>query len=190
MMSKSITESDAFYDLPLSAQALYLHLCQNADDDGFIGKPKTVQRMAKCRDKDMKILADKKFVIMFDSGVVCIKHWKIHNYIPANRHKDTNYKEELATLHLDENNAYTTHSVTTLHTDCIQIADKPNTQVRLGKGRLGKDSLGEVRIGQDSVVQVSVEDMTTGAEISDLWHQTVKDLAKRKLNEYEKTIKE
>ena len=36
MFTQKITESDAFLDMPLSAQALYFHLCMNADDDGFV----------------------------------------------------------------------------------------------------------------------------------------------------------
>lgn len=150
MMAKSITESDAFYDLPHSAQVLYLHLCQNADDDGFISKPKTVQRMAKCKDKDMTALVHRKFIIQFESGVVVIKHWRIHNYIKKDRHKDTNYKEELACLYLDENNAYSlTHGVKT-ETNWSQSGGEVDTQVR---DRLGKDrdrlEIGKERSGED-----------------------------------------
>ena len=36
MFAFAITSSDAFLDMPLSAQALYFHLCLSADDDGFV----------------------------------------------------------------------------------------------------------------------------------------------------------
>ena len=71
----------------------------------------------------------KKFIIVFDSGVIVIKHWRMHNYIQNDRYKETNYKEEKSTLVLDENKAYT---------QCIQDVSKTETQVRL---ELGKDSI-------------------------------------------------
>jgi hypothetical protein len=81
MFAKIIIDSDAFLDMPLSTQALYFHLSMRADDDGFINNPKKIQRTIGATDDDFKLLIAKHFVIPFDSGVVVIKHWKIHNYI-------------------------------------------------------------------------------------------------------------
>ena len=131
MFAKTIIDSDAFLDMPHSTQLLYFHLSMRADDDGFINNPKNIMRMIGCKDDDLKILVTKKFIIPFDSGVVVIKHWKIHNYIAKDRYKETKYKDEKALLQLDENNSYTT---------CIQPVYKMETQVRLGKDRLGKDN--------------------------------------------------
>ena len=108
MFAKTIIDSDAFLDLPISAQALYFHLSMRADDEGFINKPRAIMNMIGAKNDDMKLLIDKKFVIYFDSGVIVIKHWKIHNYIQPNRLKETKYKFEKASLYLDENNAYST----------------------------------------------------------------------------------
>ena len=36
MFAKTIIDSDAFLDMPLSTQSLYFHLSMRADDDGFI----------------------------------------------------------------------------------------------------------------------------------------------------------
>ena len=132
MFAKTIIDSDAFLDMPHSTQLLYFHLSMRADDDGFINNPKNIMRMIGCKDDDLKILVTKKFIIPFDSGVVVIKHWKIHNYIAKDRYKETKYKDEKALLQLDENNSYTT---------CIQPVYKMETQVRLGKDRLGKDNI-------------------------------------------------
>ena len=132
MFAKTIIDSDAFLDMPISAQLLYFHLSMRADDEGFINKPKTIMRICGCKDDDIKILFAKKFVIPFDSGVVVIKHWKIHNYIAKDRFVETKYKEEREQLQLDENKAYTT---------CIQPVYEMQTQDRLGKDRLGKDSI-------------------------------------------------
>ena len=52
MFTQKITESDAFLDMPLSAQALYFHLCMNADDDGFVKNHKRIARMLGANDDD------------------------------------------------------------------------------------------------------------------------------------------
>ena len=141
MFAKTIIDSDMFLDMPLSTQALYFHLSMRADDDGFINNPKKIQRMIGCADDDLKVLIAKNFIIPFESGIVVIKHWKIHNYIRNDRYKETVYQEEKALLETKENKAYTFG---------IQNDRQPvyqmDTQVRLGKDRLDKDSIGEVII--------------------------------------------
>ena len=107
MFAKTIIDSDAFLDMPMSTQALYFHLSMRADDDGFINNPKRIQRMIGASDDDLKLLIAKSFIIVFESGVVVIKHWRIHNYIRGDRKKDTTYKEEMALLNIKENGAYT-----------------------------------------------------------------------------------
>lgn len=107
MFAKTIIDSDAFIDMPLSTQALYFHLSMRADDDGFINNPKKIQRMIGASDDDIKVLITKKFIIPFESGIVVIKHWKIHNYIRGDRKKDTVYPEEMSLLEEKDNGAYT-----------------------------------------------------------------------------------
>ena len=135
MFAKTIIDSDAFLDMPATTQLLYFHLSMRADDDGFINKPKAIMRNCRCNDDDMKLLIAKKFIIPFESGVVVVKHWKIHNYIAKDRYTETKYKEEKATLMLDENKAYT---------QCIQSVYELETQDRLGKDRLVKDSINNI----------------------------------------------
>lgn len=134
MFSLQITESDAFLDMPLSAQALYFHLGMYADDDGFIGGPKKIQRMLGCGSDDLKLLAAKRFIIPFESGVVVIKHWKINNLIRSDRYKETVYKEEKELLIVKENKGYTIG---------IPKDNQRETQVRLGKDSIGKDRIVE-----------------------------------------------
>lgn len=132
MFAKTIIDSDAFLDMPATTQLLYFHLSMRADDDGFINKPKAIMRDCRGNDDDMKLLIAKKFIIPFESGVVVIKHWKIHNYIAKDRYTETKYKEEKSTLMLDENKAYT---------QCRHNVDDLDTQVRLGKGSIVEDSI-------------------------------------------------
>lgn len=134
MFAKVIIDSDAFLDMPLSAQALYFHLSMRADDEGFVGNPKKIQRMIGASDDDCKLLVMKRFILVFDSGIIVIKHWKIHNYIQADRFKPTTYVEEKNTLMLDQKKAYT---------ECIQNGYNSDTQVSIGKDsiELGKESI-------------------------------------------------
>lgn len=136
MFAKTIIDSDAFLDMSLSTQALYFHLSMRADDDGFVNNPKKIQRMIGSGDDEMKMLIAKKFIIPFDSGVCVIKHWRIHNYIQKDRYKETVYKEEKSHLLLKDNKSYKY-----MDTPCIQDVSIPETQVRIGKDRIGKDSL-------------------------------------------------
>ena len=141
MFAKQIVDSDAFLDMPLSAQALYFHLAMRADDDGFINNPKKIQRMVGASDDDCKLLIMKRFVLIFESGVIVIKHWKIHNYIQKDRYKETLYIQEKNQLAVKDNKAYTEA--------CIQDVSNSETQVRLGKLSLDKlrDSGDEERKG-------------------------------------------
>ncbi|EHV0152366.1 DNA replication protein [Enterococcus faecalis] len=145
MFAKTIIDSDAFLDMPLSTQSLYFHLSMRADDDGFINNPKKIQRMVGCGDDDLKLLMAKRFILVFDSGVIVIKHWKIHNYIRNDRYKPTLYQEEKAELAEKNSKAYTFKTEVIESENRLGIPDdnrmgyQMDTQVRLGKDRLVKD---------------------------------------------------
>ena len=134
MFAKTIIDSDAFLDMPLSTQALYFHLSMRADDDGFINNPRKIQRMVGASEDDFKVLIMKNFIIPFESGIVVIKHWKIHNYIRNDRYKETVYQEEKLLLETKENKAYTLG---------IPNDYQMETQVRIGKDSIDKDSIVE-----------------------------------------------
>lgn len=135
MFAKSIIDSDSFIDMPTSSRLLYFDLSMRADDDGFVNSPKKIMRMTGASQDDLKMLIAKSFLIPFESGVVVIKHWKIHNYIQKDRYKETLYTEEKAMLCEKENKEYY------LDTDCIHDVSKTETQVRIGEDR--------ERIGED-----------------------------------------
>lgn len=147
MFAKAIIDSDTFLDMPLSTQALYFHLSMRADDDGFINNPRKIQRSIGATDDDLKLLIAKQFTIPFDSGVLVIKHWRLHNYIQKDRYKPTIYQDEKSQLNVESNGIYENASapVSKSDTGCIQDVYSLDTQVRLGKDRLelGKGSIGE-----------------------------------------------
>ena len=153
MFTQKIIDSDAFLDMPLSTQTLYFHLNMRADDDGFINNPKKIQRMIGASDDDLKLLMAKRFVLCFDSGVIVIKHWRMHNTLQKDRYKPTQYQDELSTLYLKKNRSYTDlndGSDTALlplgnkvDTECIQSGNKVDTQYSIVKYSTDKYSVVE-----------------------------------------------
>ena len=134
MFSKTIVDSDAFLDMPMSTQCLYFHLNMRADDDGFVNNPKRVQRMVGAADDDLKLLIAKSFILTFESGVIVIKHWRMNNYLRNDRYKPTAYQDEKSKLTLKENNAYSY-----IDNDVgIPMVNQTDTN---GKPRLGKVSI-------------------------------------------------
>ena len=117
MFTMKIVDSDAFLEMPLSTQCLYFHLNMRADDDGFIGNPKRICKLVGCNDDDLKLLIAKRFVLVFDSGVIVIKHWRMHNTIQKDRYVPTTYSDELKQLGIKDNKSYT---LSPMETKCIQ----------------------------------------------------------------------
>ena len=137
MFAKSVIDSDMFLDMSLSTQALYFHLAMRADDDGFVNNPKRIQRMIGASDDELKILIAKQYIFPFESGVVVIKHWKVHNYIQKDRYHPSTLSEKQL-LKVNNDNTYEV-----LDTECIQpcIQDGNIGKVRLGKVRLDNNIL-------------------------------------------------
>ncbi|HEM3634837.1 TPA: phage protein [Streptococcus suis] len=137
MFSKKITETDRFLEMPLSSQALYFHLNMGADDEGFIDKAKTIQRTIGASDDDMKLLIEKGFLLPFDSGVVVIRHWRIHNYIRSDRFQSTIHQDEKKQIDFDATKTANIKPISNVIPNGYQM----DTQVRLVEGSLDKVSL-------------------------------------------------
>lgn len=135
MFAKSIVLSDAFLDMPMSARCLYFTLGMFADDDGFVGSPKSIMRQCGATIDDLKILLAKRFVLGFDSGVIVIKHWRMNNYLQNDRRRSTTYVEEMQTLTLDSKGAYKEKNPN-VYTECIQDVSNLYPQDSIGKDRI------------------------------------------------------
>lgn len=135
MFSPQIVESEEFLSMPISSQALYFHLGMNADDDGFI-QPKLTMRQVGSTDDDLKVLLTKRFLLVFDGGVVVIKHWLIHNLIQKDRYHPTRFLDQKKRLFVKENKAYTetTDSVNKM------LPEVRSDQVRSGQIRLDQET--------------------------------------------------
>lgn len=150
MFSKQITDTDVFLDMPATAQNLYFHLNMHADDDGFLGNAKTIRRMIGASEDDLKVLVAKQFILIFPDGVAVIRDWHIHNYIQKDRYHPTVYEKDKQKLKVNNTKQYELQlpkkpiesaiqeDVSEVDTSCIQDDNKMDTEVRLGKVRLGK----------------------------------------------------
>ena len=134
MFSKDITGSDAFREMPSSSQALYFHLGMEADDDGFLDSYKGVIRAISAADDDLKVLLSKRFLILFPSKIVVVKHWRINNTIRKDRYTETKHLDEKRALIVKENGAYS-ELATTRQPHGNQLA----TQKRIEEDRIEED---------------------------------------------------
>jgi hypothetical protein len=143
MFSKVVTNSDSFLDMPGSSQALYFHLGMNADDDGFV-QARTIVRQVGANPDDLKLLLAKGFLISFEDGVIVVKDWKVNNEIRVDRYKETFYVQHKSLLRENEQKQYeiassvgSTKKIPVVIPTVLPSGDNLDTQVRLGKVRLG-----------------------------------------------------
>ena len=142
MMAKSIIKSDQFLEMPMSSQLLYFHLLLDADDDGFINAPKSIMRVIGAKDDDMRVLQAKGYTIPFDSGVIVIKHWRMHNSLRKDRYNpNPQLENERKQLIINDRKEY--ELVTTWQPTGNQLAT--NGYHSIGKDSIGKDSIGSGR---------------------------------------------
>lgn len=153
MFSDKVVETDKFLDMPVSTQNLYFHLCMHADDDGFLGNPKTITRSIGGQQDDLTHLIEKGYVIVFEDGTVAITDWFVHNYIPKDRYHKTVYQDNKKKLELSETKQYrlvtrssivqdtkSKQDVYNMDTACIQDVNEVYTEDKLSKDKLSKDN--------------------------------------------------
>lgn len=171
MFTQKITESDAFLDMPLSSQALYFHLCMNADDDGFVKNPKRISRMMGACDDDMRLLVAKSFVITYDTGVIVIKHWRMHNLLRKDRYKETEYTDEKSMLNIKKNGAYTLDK--SQGKPLIEVVRQPNGNQMAPQDSIGKDSIDKDSIEKENTKESSsLSDSGETFDFEDAWKKT------------------
>ena len=104
---RDILFSDAFSDMPLKVRWLYICLNFGADDDGFVESPNNLANLCQCTKKDLQLLADKGYLILFESGIVLITQWFVHNKpFRADRHHETKHVDEKLLVELDSEKVY------------------------------------------------------------------------------------
>nr|UWG77425.1 MAG: replisome organizer [Bacteriophage sp.] len=143
MFSRDVVMTDDFLDLPPTTKALYFFLNLEADDDGFVGNPKTIMRLVGTTKEDMKLLIEGNYVLLFNSGVVVITDWTEHNSIRKDRKKPTRFAEEMQQIALVEGNKY--QWLSDVQPTDNQLTTKCQTNGCIGEDRIGEDRRGEVR---------------------------------------------
>ena len=91
MFAKTIVLSDAFLDMPLSAQALYFHLNMEAYNKGIVINPKSIARGLGADYSDLESLKDHNFISFNEDGSITITHWYENNGIGETAKKRNNY---------------------------------------------------------------------------------------------------
>ena len=173
MFSLKVIDTDLFLDMPISARLLYYDLSMRADDDGFVASPKKIQRMIGCSDDDIRLLIAKQFIIPFESGICVIRHWRIHNYIRADRHTETIYKYEKEQLIENEGN-YELNVIPNVIPNVSQMSYQCQPQVRLGKDRLGKDSIKKEKEVKKTNYDLLIDAYTTNKELKETIYNFIK----------------
>lgn len=153
MISRRITDSTRFLKMPLTSQALYFHLIQHADDDGVV-EAYPVIRSIGANEDDLKILVGKGFAtVLNEDFVTYLPDWLEHNSIRADRKVDSIYMNLLIQVIPDvqikqaKPSYYSTKKIID-----GQMADKWQTNDRLGKDSIGKDSIGKREYRQAEAV--------------------------------------
>ena len=130
MFSVDVTETDAFLEMPLTAQALYFHLGMRGDDDGFVSNPRSIVRVSGCSESDLVTLAKSGYIITFRSGVIVISDWKVNNNLRNDRYKPTTFQDERSMLSETANKRYILNGGNQVDTNGIpsdnQMTPQPN----------------------------------------------------------------
>lgn len=169
MFTMKIVDTDAFLDMPLSTQCLYFHLNMRADDDGFIGNPKRIEKIIGANDDDLKLLIAKRFVILFDDGVIVIKHWRMHNTLSRDRYIETSYTDEKKKLLLKDNGSYSLTNGNSI--DDTKLIERSNRQTHKRRKIDERKTHSDKDIGLDKDLELDLDtelDKDKEKDINDL----------------------
>lgn len=147
MLSKAITDNDNFLSLSSAAQALYMHICLDCDDDGFSNQVSLAMFKAHASVGDLEQLIAKKYLIQFEDGVVVVKHWKMMNSIRGDRYIPTRFQHHLDELFLNNNKSYSLAAEIVVTTNCQpsdnQVTTNGCQMVATSQVKLSKDKINQ-----------------------------------------------
>jgi len=143
MIHLKVSESNEFYKLPHGAQALYLHLNQNADDEGVVNNSRTIMLALRLKKSTLNELLNKNFIIYIEEkDILVIKHWYLGNTIQRDRFTQSTYHEDICKyLELGKDKVYRLKNGNKMETKCIQNGNKMYTQYSIGKDSIVEDSI-------------------------------------------------
>lgn len=103
---KRVVESDTFYSLPESVQALYFHLNMSADEDGFINSANSVAGRIKGGKSALALLVNRGLILRFGE-IYVVKDWRVSNTLKNDRTKAPAYPNIAAQIWVMANRSYT-----------------------------------------------------------------------------------
>ena len=166
MFSLDVIDLDSFIEMPVSAKLLYYDLGMRADDDGFVGNPKKITLLAGCNKEDIETLIKNKFIYMFSSGVIAIRHWNVNNQIRKDRYNETFRIDEKRLLKLENNvyelkdNSGIPNDIPTVTTVKYSIDKNSIDKLRVDKTSKEKNSLEKKR--EEKIIDNFHVDVDTG----------------------------
>lgn len=136
MFAKSVIGSARFLRMPATSRLLYYDLGMEADDDGVV-EAFSVMRKTGATEDDLRVLASKGFVrVMNEDYVSYILDWNTNNQIRKDRYHESVYKSLIVgscNVILESSNQMATNG--------LPNDNQMETEVRLGKVSIGKDSI-------------------------------------------------
>jgi hypothetical protein len=102
MFSKQFLDSRELDKISDSAFRLYIQLCVNSDDDGFINNAERITKSFGKELKDLDELWNENLIFRFSNGVHLIKHWRVHNQLQKDRYNRTSHIEEFKLITWNE----------------------------------------------------------------------------------------
>lgn len=143
MFSMKVVDTDAFCEMPASAQNLYFHIGMRADDEGFYASVKGLMLKIHASVDDLNVLLAKRYLLDRGDGVYLVKHWKMNNYLQLDRIKETEYEEKRIGLYLKKDGSYTLDP------------EKADKKKPITKGNEPK-CIQNVSIEENSIVETSI----------------------------------
>ncbi len=183
MFNSDIMDADAFLDMPNGAKLLYFYLGTKGDDDGFIASPRMYMRAIGCVPEDLEMLIDRGFVIAFDSGVIALRDWRLHNDLRNDRYHETVYRDEKAMLKLDASRRYAL--VADGEPNCIQtdaMMEAEHSIAEQSKAQHNKTEHSEAKQNQAEQSRESEADKPPRTRFSPPDYEEVRDYCRERNN--------
>lgn len=109
MINPNVTISNDFLELPIESKLLYYRLIENADDEGFIDTGTLVLKIDGANRNNLDDLIRIGYVREFDSRVLVVRHWWVHN--------NHNMRDMKKTIHTEEKSYIQEDSETRIYVD-------------------------------------------------------------------------
>ncbi|WP_243619623.1 DnaD domain protein [Streptococcus parauberis] len=168
MISKTVTQTQRFLQMPLESQALYFHLIQNSDDDGIV-EAFPIVRMIGATDDGLKLLQAKSFIKPLNDEMV----YFIIDFFEQNQIKSNQYKKSIYQSLLSEEDKSNNLRILDEFKNVSKVEQvlNPNiSQYNQSKSNEIKDNVIKENQIKDNVIEDrSVESKTTSKQKKDIY---------------------